>query len=261
MKPTFLGYKRPPLVDMIIVETPTQFVTNVRNATYDGAEAFGMQMERLRPEFRTEEMLKKMFAYLGDRPLYITNYRGAHNREMTEEARMEELMLALRCGATLLDVPGDTFDPTPGELTENPAAIDKQKKLIDDIHEKGGEVLMSSHIHRFLPEEQVLDIALKQQSRGADIVKFVTGSDTEEELMTNLNTIRTLKREMKVPFLFLSGGRYCKLHRTIGPYLGVCWWLCVESYDTFSSREQPLLRAMNQVVRNLDVMPNRPLEL
>ncbi len=261
MKPTFLGYKRPPLVDMIIVETPTQFVTNVRNATYDGADAFGMQMERLRPEFRNEETLKKMFAYLGDRPLYITNYRGAYNHEMSDDERHEQLMLALRCGATLLDIPGDTFDPTPGELTENPTAVDRQKKLIDDIHEKGGEVLMSSHILHFLPEEQVLDIALKQQSRGADIVKFVTGSDTEEELMANFKTIQTLKRELKVPFLFLSGGRYCKLHRTLGPYFGVCWWLCVQSYDTFSSREQPLLRAMHNVVENLDILPNRPLDL
>ena len=79
--------------------------------------------------------------------------------------------------------------------------------------------------------------------------------------MANFKTIQTLKRELKVPFLFLSGGRYCKLHRTLGPYFGVCWWLCVQSYDTFSSREQPLLRAMHNVVENLDILPNRPLDL
>ena len=61
MRPSFQDFKRPPLVDMIIVETPTQFVTNVHNAIYDGADACGFQMERLKPEFRTEEMLIKMF--------------------------------------------------------------------------------------------------------------------------------------------------------------------------------------------------------
>ena len=253
MRPSFADFKRPPLVDMIIVETPTQFITNVHNAIYDGADAFGFQMERLKPEFRTEEMLTKMFSHLGDRPLYITNYRGAYNHEMTEEARLDELKLALRCGASLLDITGDTFDPTPGELTKNPTAIDKQKKFIE-------EVLISSHIYKFLPEEEVLAVALEQQSRGADVVKFVTWSDSEEELMQNLAVIRTLKRELKVPFLFLSGGRYCRMHRAIGPYLGVCCWLCVERYDTFSSREQPLLRAMHTVVENLDLTVPRPTD-
>ena len=142
MKPSFADFKRPPLVDMIIVETPTQFVTNVHNAIYDGADAFGFQMERLKPEFRTEETLTKMFSHLGDRPLYITNYRGAYNHEMTEEARLDELKLALRCGASLIDITGDTFDPVPGELTKNPAAIEKQKKFIEEVHEMGGQVLM-----------------------------------------------------------------------------------------------------------------------
>ena len=261
MKPTFLGHEKPLLVDMIIVESPTDCVIHTRKAMYEGADAFGVQMERIKPEYRQEETLKKMFSYMGDKPLYVTNYRGGYNKEMTDEERMEGLKLYLRCGATLVDIMGDTFDPTPGEMTKNPVAIDRQKKLIAEIHEMGGEVLMSSHILHFLPEEQVLDIALKQQSRGADIVKFVTGSDTEEELMANFKTIQTLKRELKVPFLFLSGGRYCKLHRALGPYFGVCWWLCVQSYDTFSSREQPLLRAMHNVVENLDILPNRPLDL
>ena len=139
MRPSFADFKRPPLVDMIIVETPTQFITNVHNAIYDGADAFGFQMERLKPEFRTEEMLTKMFSHLGDRPLYVTNYRGAYNHEMTEEARLDELKLALRCGASLLDITGDTFDPTPGELTKNPAAIDKQKKFIDEVKFHNGD--------------------------------------------------------------------------------------------------------------------------
>ena len=79
MKPTFLGHKRPLLCDMIIVETPTECVIHTRNAIYDGAEAFGIQMERLRPEFRTEDMLTKMFAHMEDKPIYITSYRKDSN--------------------------------------------------------------------------------------------------------------------------------------------------------------------------------------
>jgi len=175
---------------------------------------------------------------------------------MTDEARIEELKLALKCGATLIDIPGDEFSPAPMEMTQDAKAIERQKRLIEEIHEAGGEVLMSSHIRRFLPVEKVVEIALEQQSRGVDIVKMVTGSDTEEELMANLNTIQALKRELKVPFLFLSGGPYCKIHRMFGPYFGVCMWLCVQKYDTFSSKEQPVLRAVRNIVANFDYKPN-----
>lgn len=256
MKQTFLGHARPLLVDMILAETPGEIIINIRNALYDGADAFGIQLERLCPEYRTEEHFRRIFSYMEDKPLYVTNYRGGHNREMTDEARIEELKLALKCGATLIDIPGDEFSPAPMEMTQDAKAIERQKQLIEDIHEAGGEVLMSSHIRRFLPEEKVVEIALEQQSRGADIVKMVTGSDTEEELMTNLNTIQALKRELKVPFLFLSGGPYCKIHRMFGPYFGVCMWLCVQKYDTFSSKEQPVLRAVRNIVANFDYKPN-----
>lgn len=255
-KLTFLGHERPLLVDMVIVETPTQAVNNIRNAIYDGAEAFGMQMERLRPEFRTEDILKKLTAYMGNKPLYITNYRGAYNKEMTEEARMDELMLAIKCGATLVDLTGDTFDPTPGEMTKNKIAIDKQKAQIEKFHEAGAEVLMSSHIFKYMEPEQVLELALEQQSRGVDIAKFVTGTDNEEQLWNNLNTIKLLKKELKIPFLFLSNGPWCKMHRVLGPYFGVCMWLCVQQYDALSSRDQPLLRSMKAIVDNFDCVPN-----
>ena len=259
MKPTFLGHKRPLLVDMIIVETPTDCVIHTRNAIYDGAEAFGIQMERLLPQYRTEDTLTKMFAYMEDKPIYVTNYRGGHNKDMTDEARMEELKLAYRCGATLLDVPGDTFDknaPAPLELSRERDAVEKQKKLIYELHEMGAEVLMSSHIFHYLPKEEVIELALAQQERGADIAKFVTGAATEEELWDNMNLIRELKKELKIPFLFLANGAYCKPQRVLGPYAGCCMWLCVDTYDKFSSREQPLLRSMSEIVRNFDITPN-----
>ena len=256
MKPTFLGHDHPLLVDMIIVETPTDCIIHTRKALYEGAEAFGVQMERIKPEYRKEETLKKTFSYMGNKPLYVTNYRGGYNKEMTDEERMEGLKFYLKCGATLVDVMGDTFDPTPGEMTKNPIAIQKQKDQIARFHEAGGEVLMSSHIFKFMPTEQVVELALEQQSRGADIVKFVTGTENEEQLWENFNTIHALKKELDVPFLFLSNGPWCKMHRVLGPYFGVCMWLCVQKYDALSSRDQPLLRSMSEIVRNFDNKPN-----
>ena len=118
MKPTFQK-EHPILTDMIIVETAAECIVHARMGLYDGAEAFGLQMERLNHDARTPEALRKMFEYMEDKPIYVTNYRGGQNQGMTEEERMEELKRALLCGATLIDIPADTFDPTPGELTNN----------------------------------------------------------------------------------------------------------------------------------------------
>ena len=66
-------------------------------------------------------------------------------------------------------------------MTYDTAAVEKQKVLIDRLHEKGASVLMSSHIFHFVPAEKVLEIALAHQSRGADIAKIVVGAENEDE--------------------------------------------------------------------------------
>jgi 3-dehydroquinate dehydratase type I len=126
---------------------------------------------------------------------------------------------------------GDMFDRQPGEMTTDPAAVEKQKKLIVDLHEAGVEVLMSSHVLKFTPAEEVLEIARRQQERGVDIVKIVTGAENMEQQLENLRITNLLKQELKVPFLFLSGGE-CGLHRRIGPMLGCCMYLCTPNGST-----------------------------
>ena len=85
---------------------------------------------------------------------------------------MDFLLFALDCGATLCDVMGDIFCKHPEELTDNDEAIQKQMKLIEKLHSLGAEVLMSSHLYKFAPAERVLEIALEQKRRGADIIKI-----------------------------------------------------------------------------------------
>ncbi|MGI6536923.1 MAG: type I 3-dehydroquinate dehydratase [Caldicoprobacterales bacterium] len=257
MKTSFLKHRQPLLVSMIQAETPEKAVSDIVNSNYDGAEAFGFQICRLKPEFRTAETYRRIFSYTEDKPVYITNYRAGHNVCKTDMQLAEELLLALENGATLCDIMGDFFDPSPFELTNNSEAVEKQKKLIDDIHSRGGEVLMSSHIHSFLKEKEVLDIAKTLESRGADIVKIVTASNTEEELLENLKASVSLKKELKVPFLFLSTGPYCKIHRMIGPMFGSMMYLCVYRHDELSTKVQPVLKNVKAVVDNFDWKPFR----
>ena len=108
---------------------------------------------------------------------------------------------------------------------------------------------MSSHVCRFISAEEVLDIALRQQSRGADIVKIVTGAETIEEQLENLRITALLKKELKVPFLFLSGGQ-CNIHRRIGPELGCCMYLCSLDDSVDPKPIQPMLRKVKAIRDN-----------
>ena len=109
---------------------------------------------------------------------------------------------------------------------------------------------MSSHVLKFTPAERVLEIALEQKRRGADICKIVTGAETVAEEIENLRIIDLLKRELSIPFLFLSGGE-ARLLRRVGATLGNCMTLCVHEHDAFSTPLQPLLsdmRILNDVL-------------
>lgn len=172
----------------------------------------------------------------------MTSYRKSNSAGATDEECAKLLLMASECGATLCDIMGDYFHPEPHELTMDPEAVNKQKALIEELHKRGSEVLMSTHIHAFYPEEKVMEIAEAQRERGADVIKIVNYAETEDQLMENLNIVYHMKKTLDRKFLYLANGPYSRLLRQIGPKLGVCMYLCVQSYGPLNSREQPLLR-------------------
>jgi len=257
MKPTFLNQTRPLITAIINRDAePRDISYEMKNAIYDGADAIGVQLCKLKPENRTEEQLRSIFAGTGQKPIYITNYRMAKNADISYEECMEGLITGLKCGATLADIMGDAFDKSEMELTKNQSAIDKQMKVIDEIHNMGKEVLMSSHILKFTPAEKVLEVALEHQRRGADISKIVTFANSEEEEMENLRITTLLKKELDIPFLFLSAGPYSKIHRMIGPMLGCVTYLAVQQHGPGSMHTQPTVKAAKAVRDNFDYLPD-----
>lgn len=248
---SFLNQNKPLLTVMLECRNPETAIGKIRNANCLGADAYGFQAEKLEPQYRNPETYKKIFAAMGGRPSYVTNYRSTSNIGKTDEELAEGLLELVDCGATLADVMGDYFCRCPGELTDNEEAIKKQMELIDKIHDKGAEVLMSSHIQKFTPAERVLEVALAQKSRGADIIKIVTGASTMEEQIENLRITDLLKRELGAPFLFLSGG-VNTLHRRLGIKLGCCMALCVYEHDYMSTPAQPLLSIIKKVRDDID---------
>ncbi|MEE1186917.1 MAG: type I 3-dehydroquinate dehydratase [Acutalibacteraceae bacterium] len=256
MKSSFLNQNRPLVCAMVLKDNPDAIKYRIKNSIYAGADALGIQLCRLQREYKTEEHYKSIFSACGSRPIYVTNYRYCCNEGMSDEECMDGLKLALSCGGTLADIMGDTFDKTEGELTESADAISRQISLIDEIHDMGKEVLMSSHVYKFIPAEKVVEIALEHQRRGADISKIVTGANSDEEMLENFRATVMLKKELNIPFLFLSGGTHTKLHRMIGPQLGCCMYLAVYEHDENAVATQPTVAAAKAVRDNLDFAPD-----
>lgn len=254
MKLDFLNNYRPTVTVMIQSETAANAINTIRNAVYEGADAFGLQICRLAPEER--KCLKEIYSSSAGRPFYITNYRYGYNKGLSDEECMKGLLDGLKLGGTLGDVMGDTFDKSPDELAKKPLAIDRQKKIIEDIHNMGKEVLMSSHLYRYAKAEEVLEIAYEHQRRGADISKIVTAANSEEEEAENIRITSLLKKELKIPFLFLSGGTHYKVHRLVSPMLGSSMSLCVWQYDELATSLQPPLRFVRFVADNMDYTPD-----
>ena len=215
----FLNKNQPMLTVMLQCETPEIAIGRIRNANSLGADAYGLQVESLKPEYHDPEVYKRIFTEMCGRPSYVTYYRGGKNRGKTDEELSDGLLTIAKSGATLVDVMGDMFCKHPDELTDDKDAIQKQMSLIDEIHEIGAQVLMSSHILKFTPAERVLEVALEQKRRGADIIKIVTGADNMEQQIENLRITDLLKRELGAPYLFLSGGE-CSILRRLGIKLG-----------------------------------------
>ena len=251
---TFLTYEKPLLTCMVQADNPRRIKELADLSLSEGAEAFGMQFCKLKEEYRNAKTYKELFEYVNGKPIYVTNYRNrGSNTGKNDEVLANELIELAECGATLCDVMGDYFDACDGELTMNEAAVAKQIALIDALHEKGAEVLMSSHVLKFTSAERVLEIALEHQRRGADICKIVTSAETMAQQIENLRIVNLLKENLKIPFLFLSGGE-SRILRCIGGEIGCCMYLCVYEYDELATKSQPLVRDVKAIRDHLAKM-------
>jgi len=242
MKSAYLTSEKPVLTVMLQYETPEEMISVIENSIKEGAEAFGFQVESLKPEYHTPEVYKKIITAAKGLPIYATYYRSGHNEGKTDDQLAEGIVELAKAGATLCDVIGDIFCKHPEELTDNEEAIAKQIALIDKLHALGAEVLISSHLYKYAPAERVMEIAFEQKRRGADVIKIVTKGDTMAEQMENLRINTLLKEQLGAKFLYLSGGECCSIHRRLSGILGSCTYLCVYKYHPRATMAQPLLR-------------------
>lgn len=227
--------------------TVQELVTKTRMSAAEGADGIAVEIHRLPPEERTVDNFRRIMdeAML---PFMFICYRGCAWYGNDDEARQEFLLRAADAGAEVIDVMGDLYSRAENELTMDPAAIEKQKKLIAEIHARGAKALISSHMLALPPQsaENVLAFLNAQKDRGADICKIVTNGNTEEAFLEAIRTDLMLSRSFPRPFIHLTNGKYSKLHRFMGTKLGLVATFGVPCYDE-TPYNQPLIRSFRTV--------------
>ena len=252
MKRTFFQKKNGAMVTALMTgPTPESLIAQARGAEFDGADAIGIELRDLKPEYRTREVFERIIQSVNLPFMFIFYRNDRWNVHKEDEPRQELLLAAAEAGAGMIDVMGDLYDPSPDEITHNPEAIEKQKRLIDRIHAMGSQVIMSSHPQRAMTADAVLAQLRSFEERGPDVVKIVTAANTEEEFAESVRTIMLLHRELKKPFVHLCNGKFGRIQRFLGMSLGVSINFAAYRYEEFSLMTQPTVRAMRTVLDNL----------
>lgn len=250
MKFSFLNKPYPVITGIMAGQTPQELIAESRNSEFEGAQGIAISLADLKPEFRNHESLKSVIEAV-NLPFMFFFYRDDKWGNSEDDSRQELLLTAADAGASMIDVMGDLYDPSPMEITHNKNAIDKQKRLIDRIHAKGADVVISSHMQCARTTEQVVEHLREVEARGADVVKIVTTVNTADELAEAFRTTMTLKRELKTPFIHLCNGKFSRPHRFLCPSLGVSIFFAVSHYEPRYGMGQPTIRAMKKVLDNI----------
>ena len=84
MNKSFLNREKAMLTVMVQAGDPDRIKELMDRSTPLGAEAFGVELERLKPEYKKQEIYKDLISYT-DLPVYVTNYRTYENEGKTDE--------------------------------------------------------------------------------------------------------------------------------------------------------------------------------
>ena len=219
MKQSFLTLPRPFVCALIMQDSLAETIAAVHNADFAGAQAIGVHMRLMPQEDKTPERLAGLMESTV-RPVLAMHYRGEPGGALTDEDRAGFLLNAARAGASIVDVMGDFYAPSPREWTDDEAAVARQRRLIGEIHAAGSAVVMSSHLRESLTAEEVLSHLQSFEERGADVVKILPQVNTEAEMQEAFRTELLLRRELKKSFIYVAGGRFGRHQRAIAPMFG-----------------------------------------
>ena len=260
--------KAPALAGVVRERTVKAAIAEIKNCIYDGASMIDLHMSCL--ENTDVENLREI-VNSSKLPILALNYNRTYDWQDTgfsEEERAESFIKAADAGVAGIDMQGYTFHlpsidnfcgedkysftkGNPKEIVTDEAVISKQCELIEKIHSKDAEVLMSCHPGIPMNSQQVVELALFMEKRNPDVIKIVTIANNEDDLIESFKTMQLLKKEVKTKVTYHAGGKAGALSRIINPMLGGHMIFCVDRFSESSTLEQLDLKTVKAVVDNM----------
>lgn len=258
----------PAFVGVVREKTETSAIAEIKNAIYEGADMIDLHLSTLGDLSVTS--LRRIIAS-SSVPILALDYNASYSWEhlgFSEEDRIGHLFAAIEAGASAVDIQGYTFDARsrtgyfgdnslsfasrfPMEVVTDRTIIDKQMALIDKIHQKGVEVLLSCHPKIALKAEEVLELALFLEERKPDIIKIVTSANREEDVLEGVRAAKLLREKLHTKFAYHLSGKEGSLSRILNPLFGSHLVFCVRRYNEGSTMEQPPLALTKETFGNL----------
>ncbi len=267
----FTELPKPFIVGVVSELDPENCIKTIKLSEYDGAQAFDLYLHSLDKKYLNKEDLRAIFSSTNC-PVLTLNYRWNLKGpiKITDDERVRQHLLALEAGSAGMDVEADLFDEVPGappwtkeafdystnensrprELSFDPKAVERQKKLFKEVQQAGGEVLLSAHTRVPLTADKILKIGKELESRGANMAKIVAVCCSEEDVVENIKGCVALKKELKIPFQLQGHGEHAKVLRVINPMLGAMLFFCHQTLKPGGFHDQPLIRSMKAVLEN-----------
>ncbi len=243
MRETFAHAKGPMIVAVIKERTPEEAIAKIKEGEALGARGFDLHIAQLDRQYWNVEDLKKIISST-KRPILSMNYNNGYDGPLglTEEERVDSMILALEAGTSAIDVQGYTFDTSakdgfvdddfipegyeflkdkrPKEVALKPEVIEKQKALIKKAHDMGAEVLGSMHYGTVLTKEELLKMAKFARAKGFDLVKMVAPCTDKHQVPEAIEAIIHLNENLDCPFSYHMSGKEGVVTRKIGAMFG-----------------------------------------
>lgn len=280
----FTELKKPFIVGVISDGTTDRCIRTIKLAEFDGADGFQLELHGFKDFPPSKQQMKDVIGST-IKPVWTTNRRRRLSndrvRKQSEEERIKLEMDAVDAGAVCIDIEMDTFDwwtlwdedrrrkewphlqdipvdtkDFPHECCFNKEAIEKQRRVIEQVHSVGAEVLLSCHVLVRTKAEGVLKIAKELENRGADLVKIVVWNDNFYDLCDTLRANVLLSEKMNVPFKLMSQGEPSKLGRVLFPMFGSAWAFCQQDLRPGGFHYRPLISTEKFILQNVDWRPN-----
>ena len=258
----------PVLAGVVREKTAEAAIAEIKNCMYDGAGMIDLHMSCL--EKNDTDTLRRV-VHSSKLPILALNYNRTYHWQdagYSEEDRVESFLRAVDAGAAGIDMQGYTFDVksrdgfygedkysftkgNPKEIVTDTSIISKQCELIETVHAKGAEVLLSCHPGIPMDTTQVVELALFLEKRNPDIIKIVPPATNEEELLESFKAMLELKKELKTPISYHANDKAGSLSRILNPILGGYMVFCVDHFNEGSTMEQLDLKTAKSILDNI----------